>query len=62
MKGRLEFMKNVIMLENGNRAEACMIYDATKRGISDFSVETVSIFGDIKNPKEGWTVIKSKRL
>ena len=55
-------MKNVIMLENGNRSEACMIYDAAKIGISDFSVETVSIFGDIKNPKEGWTVIKSRRL
>ena len=55
-------MKNVIMLENGNRAEACMMYDAAKRGISDFSVETGSIFGDMKNPKEGWTVIKSKRL
>ena len=50
------------MLENGNRAEACMIYDTAKKRISDFSVETVSIFGDIKNPKEGWTVIKSKRL
>ena len=55
-------MKNVIMLENGNRTEACMIYDAAKGEISDFTVETVIIFGDIKNPKDGWTVIKSKRL
>ena len=50
----------VIILENGTRDEACSIFDATKRTISDFKIESVSIFGDIRNPKEGWTVIKTK--
>ena len=52
-------MKRIVMLENGSRNEACSIFDAAKRGIKDFSKESVSIFGDIKNSKDGWTVIKT---
>ena len=53
-------MRGLILLENGTRKEACSIFDATKRSIKDFSKETVSIIGDVKNKKEGWSVVKTK--
>lgn len=55
-------MRNrIVLLSNGTRDEACSIFDATKRGITDFTKESVSISGNIRNHKEGWTVVKSYR-
>ncbi len=54
-------MKNrIVILTNGTRDEACSIFDATKRSITDFTKESVSISGNIRNHKEGWSVIKTK--
>ena len=54
MKSRL------VMLENGTRDEACCIFDAARRGIKDFKHESVSMIGNIRNPREGWSVVKTK--
>jgi hypothetical protein len=51
--------KRIIILKNGTRAEACNIFDACKNEISDFTKERVSVFGNIRNPNEGWSVIKT---
>lgn len=52
-------MKRIVIIENGSREDACIIFDNAKNAIKDFHNESVSIFGDIKNPNEGWTVIKT---
>ena len=55
-------MRNKIMLlEDGTREDACIIFDNAKAAITDFSKESVSIMGNIRIPKEGWSVIKSYR-
>lgn len=52
-------MRKVILLESGSREEACCIFDAAKRDISDFKKESVSMHGNIRNDKEGWSVVKT---
>lgn len=54
-------MSKVLLLENGTREEACIAFDKAKSGISDFSVESVSLYGNIRSNKEGWKVIKYSR-
>lgn len=51
--------QRIIILKNGTRNEACMIFDACKKAIPDFTKERVSVFGNIRNPNEGWSVIKT---
>jgi hypothetical protein len=51
-------MKKTIILENGSREEACRRFDSIKQSITDFTKESVSIKGNIRNHKEGWKVIK----
>lgn len=48
----------IILLENGSREDACIIFDAAKGSITDFTKESVSIVGNVRNFKEGWSVIK----
>ena len=50
----------IVLLENGTRGEACELFDICKSNIKDFTKESVSIFGNIRNPKEGWSVVKTK--
>ena len=58
----LRIMGNKIMLlENGSREDACIIFDNAKDSITDFSKESVSIRGNVRNFKEGWSVVKSYR-
>lgn len=53
-------MRNrIVLLEDGSREDACVIFDNTKAAITDFSKETVSIHGNIRNDKEGWSVVKT---
>ena len=51
-------MKRIILLEDGSREDACIIFDNAKGAVKDFTKESVSIFGDVRNPKEGWSVVK----
>lgn len=50
----------IILLENGTRENACIIFDRAKGSITDFTKESVSIRGNIRNDKEGWSVVKTK--
>lgn len=50
--------REIIELENGSREEACKKFDELKNTITDFNKETVAIGGNIRNLKEGWSVIK----
>lgn len=50
----------IVILSNGTREEACSIFDATKRSMTDFKKESVSIVGNVRNVNEGWSVIKTK--
>lgn len=52
--------KEIIILENGTREEACRKFEETKKSITDFNKESVSMGGNIRNHKEGWSVIKIK--
>lgn len=52
-------MRKVIMLENGSRDEACRRFEIVKHSIKDFSKMSVSIHGNIRNDKEGWSVVKT---
>ena len=54
-------MSKILLLENGSREEACIAFNKAKEGISDFSKESVSIRGSMRNQKEGWMVIKYNR-
>ena len=55
-------MRNrIVLLEDGTREAACIIFDKAKSTITDFSKESVSICGNIRNIKEGWSVVKSYR-
>ena len=54
-------MRNrIVLLEDGSREDACIIFDNAKGAITDFTKESVCIIGDVRNTKEGWTVIKTK--
>jgi hypothetical protein len=52
-------MKKIILLEDGSREEACQKFDEARKDITDFKKESVSIRGNVRNSKEGWTVVKS---
>jgi hypothetical protein len=52
-------MRNIIILQNGSRNEAHQKFDEVRKSITDFKQESVSIHGDIRNEKEGWSVIKT---
>jgi hypothetical protein len=54
----LRIMKKTIILENGSRDEACRKFDEVKKSIVDYSIETVSIQGNIRQSDEGWKVIR----
>ena len=47
-----------LLLENGTREEACLKFDEAKASISDFKIESVSLFGNVYSNQEGWSVIK----
>ena len=51
----------IVLLEDGSREDACIIFDNAKASIKDFSKESVSIMGNVRNTKEGWSVVKSYR-
>ena len=37
-------MSKILILENGTREEACLKFDEAKASISDFKIESVSLF------------------
>lgn len=51
----------IVLLSDGSREDACIIFDNAKAAITDFSKESVSIRGNVRNTKEGWSVVKSYR-
>lgn len=51
-------MKRTILLQNVSRREAYAKFEETKSLISDFNKESVRLGGNIRNEKEGWSVIK----
>lgn len=48
----------ILLLQNGSREKACMIFDMIKKTITDFNKEGIAIYGNIKNKNEGWSVVK----
>lgn len=54
-------INKITLLNSGSREDACIIFDNAKSTITDFSKESVSISGNIRNLKEGWSVVKSYR-
>lgn len=55
-------MRNkIVLLSDGSRDDACIIFDNAKAAITDFKKESVSIRGNVRNTKEGWSVVKSYR-
>ena len=54
-------MRNkIVLLSDGSREDACIIFDNAKSAITDFKHESVSMIGNIRNPREGWSVVKTK--
>ena len=53
-------MRNrIVLLEDGSREDACIIFDNAKGAIKDFTKESVCIMGNVRNTKEGWSVVKT---
>ena len=51
-------MRKTTMLTNGSRAEAYEKFEEVRKTITDFKKESVSINGNLRNSKDGWSVVK----
>jgi len=51
-------MRREKILKNGSRDEAYKAFDEIKKSITDFKKESVSISGELRNHKDGWSVVK----